>query len=194
MKEPALPLSLRVKDLELQGGAESFLAQDQVSAYNNMIVGSALARKDSKLGTVEEVENRIAEYFDICGKTAQLPSIKALSLYIGVPYNVLKKYLNDPTSRYYDVLLRAQDACHVVIENAALNNKVNPAAYMFTAANFYGMKNTQSVEIGRSSAEKDLAASRESINALKEMIEREKRGTTPDGAVDAEYKEKVREQ
>jgi len=193
MQEPALPLSLRVRELELQGGAESFLAQEEVSAYNATIVNSALARKDSKLGTVEEVENRIIEYFDICEKTAQLPSIKAMSLYIGVPYNTLKKYLNDPTSRYYDVLLRAQDACHVVIENAALNNKVNPATYMFTAANFYGMKNTQSVEIGRSSAEKDLAASRESINALKEMIERERRGTTPDGAIEAIFKEKTNE-
>lgn len=194
MKEPALPLAIRLQELELQGGAESFLAQEEVSAYNKTIVSSALARKDSKLGTVEEVENRIVEYFDVCSKTAQLPSIKALSLYIGVPFSVLKKYLNDPTSRYYDILTRAQDACHVVVENAALNNKVNPAAYMFTAANFYGMKNTQSVEIGRSSAEKDLAASRESINALKEMIEREKRGTTPEGAVEAEYKEKPREQ
>lgn len=45
---------------------------------------------------------------------------------------------------------------------------------MFTAANYYGMKNTQSVEIGRvqTSAEKDLAKAQESIDALKSIIER----------------------
>lgn len=189
MRTPVAPLSVRIKELELQGGAESFLAQDEVSAYDSAIINSALARKDSKLGTVEEVENRVEEYFDICKATAQLPSIKALSLYIGVPFRVIQKYLNDPTSRYYDILVRAQDLCHVVLENAALNNKVNPAAYMFTAANFYGMKDVKSVEIGRTSAEKDLAASRDSINALKDLIERERRGTTPDGAVDTSFKE-----
>ena len=81
-------------------------------------------------------------------------------------------------------------AGHVVIENGAMNNKVNPATYMFTAANYYDMKNTQSVEIGRSSAEKDLAASRESINALKALLERERAGTTSEGAVEAEFVEK----
>ena len=81
----------------------------------------------------------------------------------------------------------ARDLCHVIVENGALNNKVNPATYMFTAANYYDMKNTQSVEIGRSSAERDLAASRESINALKALLERERAGTVSDGAVEAEF-------
>ena len=179
------PLIMR-EDLSLGGAAESFLAEPQVFEYNTTIIDHALKVKDSKLGNPEVVERRIAEYFDLCRNKAQLPSIKALGLYIGVPYQTLKTYLNDPTSRYYDMLCRAKDLCHVIIENGALNNKVNPATYMFTAANFYDMKDTKSVEIGRSSTEKELAASRESIDALKSLLKRE-RG---DGVVvDAEFKE-----
>lgn len=179
------PLVMR-EDLSLGGAAESFLAEPQVEEYNNHIISHALKIKDSKLGNPDVVEKRIEEYFMLCQNNAQLPSIKALGLYIGVPYATLKTYLNDPTSRYYDMLSRAKDLCHIILENGALNNKVNPATYMFTAANFYDMKDTKSVEIGRSSTEKELAASRESIDALKSLLKKE-RG---DGVVvDAEYVE-----
>lgn len=187
IRNPAPPLSVRVEELQLGGAAESFLAEPQVKDYNTAIADRALMRRDSKLGAPEEVEKRIQEYFEICKNTSQLPSIKALSLYIGVPYRTIKKYIDDPTSRYNEMLVMARDLCHVIVENGALNNKVNPATYMFTAANYYDMKNTQSVEIGRSSAERDLAASRESINALKALLERERAGKTPDGAVEAEF-------
>lgn len=187
IRNPAPPLSVRVEELQLGGAAESFLAEPQVQEYNTAIADRALMRRDSKLGAPEEVEKRIQEYFEICKTTSQLPSIKALSLYIGVPYRTIKKYIDDPTSRYNEMLVMARDLCHVVVENGAMNNKINPATYAFTAANYYDMKNTQSVEIGRSSAERDLAASRESINALKALLERERAGKTPDGAVEAEF-------
>lgn len=179
------PLIMR-QDISLGGAAESFLAEPQVEDYNNNMIEHALKIKDSKLGNPEVVEKRISEYFDLCQDNAQLPSIKALGLYIGVPYATLKTYLNDPTSRYYDMLSRAKDLCHIILENGALNNKVNPATYMFTAANFYDMKDTKSVEIGRSSTEKELAASRESIDALKSLLKRERGEST---VVDAEYTE-----
>lgn len=190
IREPAEPLEVRQENLKMSGAAESFLAQPQVSLYNSAIRDRAFRNRESKLGPPEQVEKRIQEYFTICEETSQLPSIKALSIYLGVPYKVLKKYLDDPTSRYNDMLVMARDYCHVIVENGALNNKVNPATYMFTAANYYDMKNTQSVEIGRTSAEKDLAASRETINALKSLLEREKAGTTSEGAVDVEFTEK----
>lgn len=179
------PLALR-EDISLGGAAESFMAEPQVENYNKNMIDHALKVKDSKLGNPEVVEQRIEDYFMLCQENAQLPSIKALGLYIGVPFATLKTYLNDPTSRYYDMLSRAKDLCHIIIENGALNNKVNPATYMFTAANYYDMKDTKSVEIGRSSTEKELAASRESIDALKSLLRKE-RG---DGiTVDAEYTE-----
>ena len=190
IREPADPLAIRQEKLQLNGAAETFLAQPQVSEYNNAVKSMAFRRRESKLGSPEEVEKRIKEYFAICDETSQLPSIKALSLYIGVPYKTLKKYIDDPTSRYNEMLVMARDLCHVVIENGALNNKVNPATYMFTAANYYDMKNTQSVEIGRTSAEKDLAASRDTINALKALLEKERAGTVSDGAVEADFVEK----
>lgn len=174
--KPAMSLQTRQAALmeEKPSSVNPFLSSAEVKVYNAAITQNALHIRDSKLGPPDVVERRIEEYFAICSETNQYPSIKALSLYIGVPFSTLKGYLNDPTSRYYNMLVVANDLCHVMLEQGAINNKVNPATYMFTAANYYGMKNTQSVEIGRNSTEEDLSASRESINALKELLQREK--------------------
>lgn len=198
IKEPAAPMSVRIREaslgsgseLRLGGAAESFLSEEQVQEYNSRMMSAAFRHREMKLGPPEEVAKRVEEYFNLCASTYQLPSIKALALYIGVPFKVLKTCIEDPTSRYNDILTTARDMCHVVIENGAMNNKVNPATYMFTAANFYDMKNTQSVEIGRTSAEKDLAASRESIEALKSLLKKERDGVTSDGALDADFVDK----
>ena len=181
------PLILR-ENISLGGAAESFMAEPQVEAYNREMTSHALKIKDSKLGNPVVVEQRIEENFSLCQENAQVPSIKALGLYIGVPYATLKTYLNDPTSRYYDMLTRAKDLCHIIIENGAINNKINPAVYAFTAANFYDMKDTKSVEINKSATEKELASSRESIDALKSLLRKERgdSGVT----VDAEYVER----
>lgn len=175
---PAASLNERSNELEVSAKRDSasntFLAAADVELYNKALANNAMKIRDSKLGPPEVVEERINEYFMICQETHQFPSIKALSLYIGVPFATLKGYLNDPTSRYYNMLSVANDLCHVILEQGAINNKVNPATYMFTAANYYGMKNTQSVEIGRTSTEADLGASREAINALKDLIAKDK--------------------
>jgi len=170
---PAASLDERIDELELvpkKYASNTFLAAKDVELYNKALANNALKIRDSKLGPPEVVEERINEYFAICQETHQFPSIKALSLYIGVPFSVVKSYLNDPTSRYYNMLSVANDLCHVMLEQGAINNKVNPATYMFTAANYYGMKNTQSVEIGRTSTQDDLSSSREAINALKDLL------------------------
>ncbi len=157
---------------DLLGPSEKFLSQEQVKEYNNALLTAIKTRHSLRLGEPEYVRKMTYEYFDLCKKTNQLPSIKALGLYLGVTFDTLKKYLTDPTSPYFNALSLARDMCHVVIENGAMNNKVNPATYMFTAANYYGMKNTQSVEINRgtSETEKALAQSEESLNALKKLI------------------------
>ena len=156
------------------GAAQAFLSQKQVKEYNSLLYTAMANNHSLSLGPLDEVNKSIEEYFDLCKKTDQLPSIKALALYLGVTYKTLLGYMDDVTSPYYNMLGLARDLIHVIIENGAMNNKVNPATYMFTAANYYGMKNTQSVEIGRvqTSAEKDLARAQESIDALKNIINR----------------------
>ena len=176
--------------IELQGSAENFLSQAQVQEYNETLVNSLSLKHSLRLGSPEEVEREIREYFELCVSTSQVPSIKALALYMGVTFDTLKEYMLDPVSPYFNALNLARDMCHVVLENGAMNNKINPATYMFTAANYYGMKNTQSLEINRGTteAEKQLAKSEESLDALRKLIKLN--GIEDKPAKDVEYEEK----
>ena len=159
-------------DDKRMGSAEKYLSQQQVKDYNSQLLTAIKNNKCLQLGPMDVVEKEIDEYFELCKNTNQLPSIKALALYLGVTKRTLDKYMNDPLSPYYNMLNLARDMCHVVIENGAMNNKVNPATYMFTAANYYDMKNTQSVELNHNNSEavKELAKAEDSLKALKSVI------------------------
>ena len=160
------------EDDKRMGSAEKYLSQQQVKDYNSQLLTAIKNNKCLQLGPMDVVEKEIDEYFELCDETNQLPSIKALALYLGVTKRTLDKYMNDPLSPYYNMLNLARDMCHVVIENGAMNNKVNPATYMFTAANYYDMKNTQSVELNHNNSEavKELAKAEDSLRALKSVI------------------------
>jgi hypothetical protein len=176
--------------MELQGSAENFLSKKQIQEYNETLVNSLSLKHSLRLGSPEEVEKEIREYFELCVETNQVPSIKALALYMGITFDTLKEYMLDPVSPYFNALNLARDMCHVVLENGAMNNKINPATYMFTAANYYGMKNTQSLEINRGTteAEKQLAKSEESLEALRKLINMN--GIENKPVKDVEYEEK----
>lgn len=177
-------------DDKRMGSAEKYLSQQQVKDYNSQLLTAIKNNKCLQLGPMDIVEKEIDEYFELCKDTNQLPSIKALALYLGVTKRTLDKYMNDPMSPYYNMLNLARDMCHVVIENGAMNNKVNPATYMFTAANYYDMKNTQSVELNHNNSEavKELAKAEDSLKALKQVINLSGVDRKPD-IIDAEYVE-----
>lgn len=178
------------EDDKRMGSAEKYLSQEQVKDYNNQLLAAIRNNKCLQLGPMDVVEKQIDEYFTLCDETNQLPSIKALALYLGVTKRTLDKYMYDPLSPYYNMLNLARDMCHVVIENGAMNNKVNPATYMFTAANYYDMKNTQSVELNHNNSEavKELAKAEDSLKALKQVISLS--GISASGDIkDAEYVE-----
>lgn len=177
-------------DDKRMGSAEKYLSQQQVKDYNSQLLTAIKNNKCLQLGPMDIVEKEIDEYFELCKDTNQLPSIKALALYLGVTKRTLDKYMNDPMSPYYNMLNLARDMCHVVIENGAMNNKVNPATYMFTAANYYDMKNTQSVELNHNNSEavKELAKAEDSLRALKQVINLSGVDRKPD-IIDAEYVE-----
>ena len=96
-------------------------------------------------------------------------------MYLGISTATYNSYLRDPDSEYGELFRAAIDYIHSIIEGGALNNKINPATYMFTASNFYGMKDSKQIDISAiAPSQNNSMSSRESLNALKNQVEREK--------------------
>lgn len=170
-------------------GSVNYLEDPNLKSFNKKLrnKGFEKARKPIKLGTVEETALEIQDYFNLCEKYAQLPSLKSLCLYLGISVTTYNSYAKDMDSEYGDLFRASVDFIHSVIENGAMNNKINPATYMFTASNFYGMRDSKHIDVSAvAPTNNTTSSSRESINELRRQIEHEKNGD----AIDADFVEK----
>lgn len=170
----------------------SYLENPQLKEFNRKLraAGFEKARKPIKLGSVEETSMDIQNYFDMCDEYSQLPSIKSLCLYLGISTATYNSYLKETDSEYGELFRAAIDFIHSIIEGGALNNKINPATYMFTAANFYGMRDSKSIEISAIAPNQNNSmSSRESLNALRAQVEKEK-GIQEATVIEADFVDK----
>ena len=164
-----------------------YLDDPELKEFNKKLRlnGFKKARQPIKLGTVDETNQEIQDYFNLCDDYSQLPSIKSLCLYLGISVSTYNSYLKDMDSEYGELFRAAIDYIHSILEGGALNNKLNPATYMFTATNFYGMRDAKQIDISAiAPSQNNSMSSRESLNALRQEIEKEK------NIKEAEYSEK----
>lgn len=183
----ALEARQALKGSILQFAQSKYLEDPQLKEFNQELRknGFKKARQPIKLGTVDETNQEIQDYFDLCDKYSQLPSIKSLCLYLGISVSTYNVYLKDTDSEYGELFRAAIDYIHSILEGGALNNKLNPATYMFTATNFYGMRDAKQIDISAiAPSQNNSMSSRESLNALRQEIEKEK------NIKEAEYSEK----
>lgn len=168
-----------------------YLEDPKVKEFNRELRDSSFkkARQPIKLGSIEETSNEINEYFDLCDTYSQLPSIKSLCLYLGISVSTYNNYLKDSDSEYGELFRAAIDYIHSIIEGGALNNKINPVTYMFTASNFYGMKDSRQIDITAVAPSQHTSmSSRESLNALRQEVEKERQEKN---IKEATYEEKI---
>lgn len=206
MRLERLPIEVReeaaLKNLERRQNARNavgvnklaqsnYLENPSLKKFNTQLrqQGFKKARQPIKLGSIEETYDEIQSYFDLCDEYSQLPSIKSLCLYLGISTSTFNSYLRDQDSDYGELFRAGLDYIHSIIEGGAMNNKVNPAVYMFTASNFYGMRDSKQIELAAiAPAQNSSMSSRESLEALRKQVEAEK--SKNDDAIEAEFVEK----
>lgn len=172
------------------GNSNNYLDNPKLQEFNKELrtVGFRKARKSIKLGSVEETNEEIVKYFDLCDTYMQLPSIKSLCLYLGISVSTYNSYLRDIDSEYGELFRAALDYIHSVIEGGAMNNKINPATYMFTASNYYGMRDSKQIDISAVAPNQNNSmSSRDSLSALRRQVESEQKS---EGSVEVDFVEK----
>lgn len=172
----------------------NYLENPQLKEFNVKLRenGFKKARTPVKLGNIDETNAEIQDYFNLCDKYSQLPSIKSLCLYLGISVATYNVYLRDGDSEYGELFRAAIDYIHSIIENGAMNNKINPATYMFTASNFYGMRDSKQIDISAiSPSQNNSTSSRDSMNALREELKKQR--DEANGIKEADYVEKPKD-
>lgn len=99
----------------------------------------------------DELCDRLNWFFKACAETHQIPTVEKMALALSwTPREI--KALETRENRGFsagtaEIIKKAKNLIASLDAELALDFKIQPAVYMFRAKNYYGMKDTQDVEI-----------------------------------------------
>lgn len=152
----------------------SYLSQPNVKEFNAILVDKAF--KTNRQGrphifeSREECENEVTGYFKLCYDYDMIPTVSSLVLYLGMNRDTFYDNITNKMSDFSDVLKKALDTCHAYQEQPALEGRLVAPTWIFTAKNYFNMKDTQSIDFTANNGEQPT---HNSINAIKDQIENE---------------------
>ena len=152
-------------------GKGRYLDNPDVKAFNKEIRERVFVRKCA-FDNFEDVGLEISNDFDLCDKHCVIPSVTSLCLYLGIARDTLYAHANNPNSRYSDILKEAINYCHSILEAGAFEGKVPAVPYIFTAKNFFGMRDDKNITVSPSTDSMSVNSS-ETMDAIQKQIEAE---------------------
>lgn len=165
-----------------QVNSTGYFAQPNVKEYQQEMVAHLFGKSAPKkrgrgafFESEDELNTWIEKYFGLCMRTEVVPTISGLCTYLKCSKSTLYEHANNPNSQLHDSCRQAIEFCHVCLETGASESKINSVAYIFQAKNYFGMKDTQEIQV-QASATQELN-SPETLKALKEQKEKEVAGT-----------------
>ena len=105
--------------------------------------------KNGKPETVEELKNRINEYFQRCSDEALRPGIESLSAALCVSRQTFWRWCNGDINtgdEWRSVCESAKSTINAYLEQAMLTGKINPASGIFLMKNWMNYKDSISFE------------------------------------------------
>lgn len=102
---------------------------------------------EGKPKTVQDMEDRITRYFELCENAQLNPTVEGLAMAIDYDRRTLFDIQNAKAKiAFSDTVKKAKDFIANYDAILAASNKMNSAVYCFRSKNFYQMKDTVQVE------------------------------------------------
>lgn len=152
-------------------GKGRYLDNPNVKAFNKEI-RERVFKKKCAFEHFEDVGLEISHYFDLCDTYSVIPSITSMCLYMGINRDTLYAHANNPNSKYSEILKEAINYCHSILEAGAFEGKVPAVPYIFTAKNFFGMRDDKNITVSPSTDSVSVNSS-ETMDAIQKQLEAE---------------------
>lgn len=98
-----------------------------------------------KFKTVEELDEKINQYFTKCENEGKRPFITEMAFYLDTSRETLREYKERP--EYVDSIKRALARCEMELERNLLEGKVNPTGAIFNLKNNYGWRDKTETDV-----------------------------------------------
>ena len=155
-----------------------YMSQPNIREFNAIVVSKSFERlrkrpkgRPMTYGSREECLEEVEGYFKLCHEYNVLPTISSMALYLGFTRESLYEYARNDAFDLTDILKNAIDTCQSYQEAPALDGTLSAPTWIFTAKNYFNMKDTQDVSI---SATNTPQTNPNTINAIKEQIQLER--------------------
>lgn len=116
---------------------------------NNMIVFRELG--SNRVQTVDELCDRLNQFFTTCAETQQLATAEKMHLALGVPRRTVQDWRNGSTAGLgpgtKEALQMAYELIAAQDSELALQGKINPVVYIFRAKNYNGMSDKVEIDV-----------------------------------------------
>ena len=151
-----------------------YMSQPNIREFNAIVVSKSFERLRNKpkgrpmtYTSREECLEEVEGYFKLCHEYNVLPTISSMALYLGFTRESLYEYARNDAFDLTDILKNAIDTCQSYQEAPALDGTLSAPTWIFTAKNYFNMKDTQDVNV---SATNQTQNNPNTINAIKEQI------------------------
>lgn len=116
---------------------------DNTKYLNHSLKLAALPKIDTK--NIEQLENRIIEYFTVCGEDDMKPSVAGLAVAIGVNRKTLWEWSVSEKSDRCITIKKAYALLDLQMTDYMQNGKINPVSGIFLMKNNFGYADKQEV-------------------------------------------------
>lgn len=116
----------------------------EIGNFNLMLFNKYNGKPDSP----EELADRFSDYFQLCLEYNQIPTVEGLAMISGYARSSFFD-ISQGTFKpeFTDIVKKAKDYIAFFDAGLAVKGKIPAPTYIFRSKNFYGMKDTQDVQI-----------------------------------------------
>lgn len=125
----------------------AYMAQENVQKFNKEFIPKALTGRPYKWDSVDELQDEIVKFLDLCDRTATIPTITSIATWLHCDRDTIYNHANNPNSPFFGILKNVINVCHSYLENGAVDGKVNSVLYMFMSKNYFGLKDDKNITV-----------------------------------------------
>ena len=163
-------------------GSKSYLAQPNVKEFNaeirKRVFNSSGVGRPYAFQSLEVTEKEVNDYFQLCSDKQVVPTVTSLALWLNCDKDTIYNHANNSNSPFFGLFKNVINYCHSLMQNGAVDGKINPVTYFFISKNDYGMRDDKNIQI--SATQGSNINTQETADALRKQIEME---TTPNANV-----------
>lgn len=123
--------------------------KEDKALVKQLLTETIVAYKQPRVTSDEELAQRLSDYFDMCARTGQLPTVEEMCMTTGYSQATVWDWENGRnhgfSSATSEIIKKSKDFLKTFDAKLVVSGKLNFLVYCFRSKNYYGMVDKQEV-------------------------------------------------